>query len=371
MSVLYKVELDHPSDIASTGSRMRSLALRVGFSDLRASMLGMLIRDVASTLDRGGRIKIGLRAAAPPSRLTVTLEECQDADRAEAVVGEQADSISYLGADIELSFRLPDPEFSPEPSWLRDTQIQLAEETPEELQHELKRTNEDLRVVLEQLRRQARHEANKARALQNANTELEQKHAAEFRLARIDPVSKLPSRVQFEQSLADQIKQSRRKDKAFALLYIDIDYFKQINDDLGHAAGDQTLAIIGQRMASTLRDSDLVGRLGGDEFGAILGQLGHPSDAGKVAALLIAAIREPIALDAGTGRVDGSVGIAIFPDDGQDAGTLMENADRAMYSVKRNGRGNFAFYGESAGSPASAEASRNDPGGSSRTSPRR
>ena len=358
MTVVYRLDLAHSSDVSSVGDRLRSVALRVGFSDLSASTIGLLGRNLASELEPGSRALIGLRSDFSPSCLTLKFSGQLDTEAIKSQAARWAQNTTIGDGEVELHFELPDPTFSPDSAWLRDTQVWLAEQTQEELQHELKRTNDELKVVLEHLRRQARHEARKAEALKDANLELEEKHAQEFRLARFDPISQLPSRIQFEHSLAEQIIQSQAKKRRFALLFIDLDFFKEINDCFGHAAGDQTLSIVGQRMSSTLRDSDLVGRLGGDEFGVILPHLGQPSDAGKVASLLIAAIREPIDLECGTGQLDGSVGIAIFPDDGSDAESLIAGADQAMYRVKRSGRGNFAF---NARPPDSAMFQHDDP----------
>lgn len=344
MSALYRVSIDHPADIASVGDRMRSLALRTGFPEFRATRLGVIARELASMLERGARVWIDVRGSTAPSALTVELDPCPDPRRATAWAESWADRVELDGDRLSVAFTLPDSAFKPDSDWLRATTIWLAEQTPAELQQELSRTNQELRVVLDNLRRQARSETRKARALASANAELEEMHAREFQLARVDPVSRLPSRVHFESCLTDQIEQSRRKNTSFALLYIDLDLFKEINDTFGHSAGDLTLATIGERMIGALRESDLVGRLGGDEFGIILRNMSDPYDAGKVAELLIESIREPIELAEGTGRVDASIGIALYPTDGEDAESLTSSADAAMYRVKHSGRGSYAFH---------------------------
>ena len=140
-----------------------------------------------------------------------------------------------------------------------------------------------------------------------------------------------------------------------ALLYMDLDNFKRINDTLGHALGDQLLKVVAARIAETLRPSDMVvradvqegdsiARIGGDEFCVVVTNLVSPMDAGKVASRLLEALREPIHLEGHDLVVTPSIGIAMMPQDGRDADTILKNADRAMYVAKEGGRNRFQFF---------------------------
>lgn len=140
-----------------------------------------------------------------------------------------------------------------------------------------------------------------------------------------------------------------------ALLYLDLDNFKRINDTLGHALGDELLKVVAARIAETLRPSDMVvraevqerdsiARIGGDEFCVVVTNLVSPMDAGKVASRLLEALREPIHLDDHDLVVTPSIGIAMMPQDGRDADTILKNADRAMYVAKEGGRNRFQFF---------------------------
>jgi len=149
--------------------------------------------------------------------------------------------------------------------------------------------------------------------------------------------------------------------KTAALLYLDLDNFKRINDTLGHALGDDLLKVVASRIADVLRPTDLlaraessdvesVARVGGDEFCLILKSLSSPVDAGRVAQRILDALRQPILLDGHELVVTPSIGIALMPQDGRDSDTLLKNADRAMYAAKESGRNRFQYFDSSMGS---------------------
>jgi diguanylate cyclase (GGDEF)-like protein/PAS domain S-box-containing protein len=163
-------------------------------------------------------------------------------------------------------------------------------------------------------------------------------------LAQFDSLTGLPNRHLFRDRLMQTMARARRADKPMAVLFIDLDRFKLVNDTLGHSAGDRLLKEATQRLQSCVRSSDTVGRFGGDEFGAILTDLAKPADASLVAQKIIDALARPFHLDGHESYVTASIGITLFPSDGEEAGTLIMNADAAMYRAKEQGRNAYQYF---------------------------
>jgi diguanylate cyclase (GGDEF)-like protein len=166
-------------------------------------------------------------------------------------------------------------------------------------------------------------------------------------LAFHDALTGLPNRPLFSKLLHAAIEHSRRHDRGLAVLFLDLDRFKHINDTLGHDAGDQLLQEVAQRLLSCLRASDTVARLGGDEFVVLLPELSDSAYAVTVAQKIVFSIAKPFLLLGREFRVTGSLGIATSPQDGLDEETLTQHADIAMYAAKEQGKNNFRFYSES------------------------
>jgi len=177
------------------------------------------------------------------------------------------------------------------------------------------------------------------------------------RLAYFDALTGLPNRAQSRSRLESALQTAKEHQRTLAVLYLDLDNFKRVNDTLGHSVGDELLCVVAKRLRGSLRSGDAGGaetgagvrpgdraRLGGDEFLVLLPNLDNSGDAGAVADRLISALREPIQLAHNTLVVTPSVGIALFPQDGADADTLLRNADLAMYFAKRRNPGTHAFY---------------------------
>lgn len=164
------------------------------------------------------------------------------------------------------------------------------------------------------------------------------------RLAYYDPLTDLPNRRMMQDRLELALKRCRRQESAAALLYIDLDRFKHINDSLGHPAGDKLLREMADRFTKNLRDDDIVCRMGGDEFAVILHDIHHAEDAVPVARKLLEAVAEPLMLEGSEVVVTGSVGIALFPRDGDDGRTLEKHADLALYHAKEEGKNTFRFF---------------------------
>lgn len=167
--------------------------------------------------------------------------------------------------------------------------------------------------------------------------------AAVERLAFYDPVTELPNRSLFSDRIAQAVTGARRSGERVAILFMDLDRFKEINDSLGHEAGDQLLRQVGERLRACVRPSDTVARLGGDEFGLLLTQLGASRDAAVVAEKILQAFTRPFRIHAQEVFSTASIGIAVFPADGTSCETLLKNADAAMYQAKE-GRNMYRFF---------------------------
>ncbi len=162
--------------------------------------------------------------------------------------------------------------------------------------------------------------------------------------AESDPLTQLPNRARLRTRLEEAIARAQREELQLALLFIDLDRFKNINDSLGHAAGDALLIQVAQRLSAALRASDTVSRLGGDEFVVLLESLRHAEQAAQVADKLLQATSGQYNVVGHELAITLSIGIAIYPADGEDAETLLKNADTAMYHAKAAGRNNFQFF---------------------------
>ena len=176
-------------------------------------------------------------------------------------------------------------------------------------------------------------------------TEIVQARARIAALAYNDPLTALTNRTGLAPALEHAVQLARRYGRKLALVFLDLDGFKQINDAQGHDAGDQVLVEIAGRLRGCLRASDLVARLGGDEFVVLLEELRDPAQAAAVARKLLAEIARPCTLPDGTpAQVSASVGVSILPDDADDARDLMRHADAAMYVAKQEGKNCYRLY---------------------------
>ena len=164
------------------------------------------------------------------------------------------------------------------------------------------------------------------------------------RRGQYDPLTEAPNRSLMFDRMSHAIALAHRRGTRLAILFVDLDHFKQINDTHGHAVGDQTLRLVVQRLQSVLRDSDTVSRHGGDEFLVLLPEIGNAGDAGSTAGKMLAALSAPSHLGEAVLELNASIGIASFPEDGADAQTLIAAADAAMYSAKKHGRSRFEFH---------------------------
>ncbi|MGZ5620645.1 MAG: EAL domain-containing protein [Methylobacter sp.] len=166
-------------------------------------------------------------------------------------------------------------------------------------------------------------------------------------LAFYDPLTQLPNRRLLQERLKHSIEVERREGKRLALLMLDLDRFKAVNDSLGHSAGDELLQQVAVRISARLRDMDMVARLGGDEFVVLLEDIAHAEDAARVAAEIILVLSKPFPLLQNNDvQIGASIGISLYPEHGSSYETLMDHADAALYQAKDQGRGCYAYFSE-------------------------
>jgi diguanylate cyclase (GGDEF)-like protein/PAS domain S-box-containing protein len=163
-------------------------------------------------------------------------------------------------------------------------------------------------------------------------------------LAQHDSLTDLPNRILLNDRLAQAMASANRRHHKLAVLFLDLDHFKHINDSLGHAIGDHLLQAIAKRLLACVRSSDTISRQGGDEFVILLSDVMHAQDAGISADKILLALNEPHHIDSHEIHISGSIGIVTYPDDAADSQTLMKNADFAMYQAKDSGRDNYQFF---------------------------
>src|SRR5229473_612282 len=178
------------------------------------------------------------------------------------------------------------------------------------------------------------HDVSAARAMS-----LQMTHSAQH-----DLVTNLPNRMLLNDRISQAIALAHRQHNPIAVIFLDLDRFKYINDSLGHAIGDKLLQSVAKRLLAGVRGSDTVSRQGGDEFVILLSEITHPEDAATSAKKLLLSLNAPHAIGGQDLIVNGSIGISVYPEDGEDAETLIKNADTAMYHAKESGRDNFQFF---------------------------
>ena len=178
-------------------------------------------------------------------------------------------------------------------------------------------------------------------------SDISQIKETEYKLAHLahhDPLTELPNRLLFHDRLEQAVLRAQREGTRAAVLFLDLDRFKNINDSMGHAKGDLLLQRVAERLKEAMRAEDTIARLGGDEFIMIVDTMKNRESAAAVAKHVLTLFNQPFILENQEVFVDASVGISIYPDDGKDAQTLVRNADAAMYRAKAEGRNNFQFY---------------------------
>ncbi len=162
-----------------------------------------------------------------------------------------------------------------------------------------------------------------------------------YRSANYDSLTDLPNRSLFLDRLSQIVMQSTRYERRFALLFIDLDGFKSVNDTLGHDAGDELLIKVAEKLLECVRESDTVARLGGDEFTVILSTIITPENAETVARILVEKLSVPLTIQGHEAQIGASIGISLFPEHGDDPEILLKKADDAMYLAKKQGKNDY------------------------------
>ncbi|MBI5431150.1 MAG: GGDEF domain-containing protein [Nitrosomonadales bacterium] len=189
-------------------------------------------------------------------------------------------------------------------------------------------------------------ELNNEKLMFSVVRDISERKSAEQRieqLAHFDALTDLPNRTLFFDRLDQAVARARRYKQKFAILYLDLDGFKQINDEYGHQVGDSVLRMVAERLTESARDMDTVARIGGDEFIFILNNIGHQDNVARVAAKVYGSLSRPFVINGNACTIGCSIGISIFPDDTESQETLVKLADDAMYISKKAGKNSYRF----------------------------
>ncbi|HEU5281932.1 MAG TPA: EAL domain-containing protein [Gammaproteobacteria bacterium] len=215
--------------------------------------------------------------------------------------------------------------------------LDIIQVSQEQLEHRVEERTLELQKTNEQLQEEITERKSVERELI-----IHKEHLV--RLAHYDNLTSLPNRVFFNEILNKAISHASRNDKVLAILFIDLDRFKTINDALGHTVGDLVLKEMSARFSNLLRSGDILARLGGDEFIVLLNDIGDMQQAAAVATKVLTSSSQPVLVESHEFFITASIGISVFPNDGHSLEDLQKNADMAMYKSKRNGGGVFHFY---------------------------
>lgn len=237
-------------------------------------------------------------------------------------------------------------------------QVEEALNKSEEVEDKIQECADDLSLVNSALAEEVRERKKLERKLavsqielagtqaELSDTQIEEKRARH--LAFHDVVTGLPNRSLFDDRLKNALAQARRHEWRLAVMFIDLDKFKNINDSFGHDAGDEVLKIVSERLRSSVRGEDTVGRHGGDEFLCLMLEVTNEADVANAAGKMIESIAQPCEFDGLKLTVKPSIGIALYPQDGRSANVLLKNADSAMYKAKQSDKG-YCFYASRSG----------------------
>lgn len=178
----------------------------------------------------------------------------------------------------------------------------------------------------------------------NMAEEISHRETLLHELAHYDSLTKIPNRAMFIENLEKAIKRAKRLDTKLAVFFLDLDEFKNINDTLGHQIGDKLLVEISKNLSKALREQDILSRIGGDEFNILIEDLSSIKDLGNIAEKCLQQIKDQLNIDGNVINVTGSIGISVYPNDGENSSDLLKNADLAMYKAKNSGKNQYSFF---------------------------
>jgi diguanylate cyclase (GGDEF)-like protein len=224
----------------------------------------------------------------------------------------------------------------------------------EQLEKEYDKTKGRLEKVLKQSDNQQKQLITLHKKLKDAYVELDEyrmnleekvnQKVKELLEAKHDSLTKLPNRGMFHEILPKRLEEASSKQQIVALMFIDLDKFKNINDTLGHDAGDEILIKASHRIEDIIKHQGTLFRLGGDEFTVIFSNVENKQEIKNIANEIVNQMKIDFELSAGIGQIGASIGISIFPEDGNSKEELLKNSDEAMYKAKKNGRGQYQFF---------------------------
>ncbi|WP_166267823.1 putative bifunctional diguanylate cyclase/phosphodiesterase [Marinobacter caseinilyticus] len=383
MIELGRLSIENTAAIVGSRNKIRLLAENLEFNAIDATRLATLVSDLCRSLYRNHAYAFVIVAFDEREQGFGLLLNFQGMDSAtapesSALVSERTGGFfdhTNLNRpeDNHQSFLvfkyLPDPHFKPTEPFVEQQRETLARLTRAELLVELQTKNEELRKLLGEIEQRAAKEKKLAaeaavaemvrkesRELAKAYKELEIARKHEQLLANYDAVTELPNRVCFQDRLQQSITYAERNGQLLAVLFLDLDHFKNVNDTVGHAEGDQLLRMVAERLLNCVRKSDTVARLGGDEFTLALLDIAGPEAIAPIADNLVQTLSKPYLVGGREFFIGASIGIALYPNDGDSVELLLRNADTAMYKVKQFGRNNYQFYSSDMSAQASAKS---------------
>ncbi|WP_148863837.1 putative bifunctional diguanylate cyclase/phosphodiesterase [Marinobacter fonticola] len=364
MIELATLPINSTAAITGARNRVRFLAEDLEFDVFAATRLAAMTSNLCRTLYHQG----------DEASITIGIGKSQQAFNLQMVFSGQRNPLTSNDAGklfdraypLELKNglegfavvkRIPSRDFDPSERFIVDQRERLVRLSKAELLEEVQQRNDELTALLDEVKLHAEREKElaaaaavaeverrEARELEKAYRKLAKAHEHEQRLANYDAITGLPNRTCFEDRVTQAIERAEREQQTLAVMFLDLDHFKNVNDTVGHAEGDQLLREVSERLLGCVRKSDTVARLGGDEFTLALMNIAHPEVAAEVARNILTSIAQPFLVGGREFYIGSSIGIAVYPDDGHTVDLLLRNADTAMYEVKKLGRNNHQFY---------------------------
>lgn len=263
---------------------------------------------------------------------------------AETLIGWREDEL--LGKNAHAAFHYRRPDGTPYPAaecpMFKTLQTGRSFRSPED--YVIHRNSQVIPVTIHSTPLFRKGEIDGAVAALHDITDEKKAQEEILRLAHYDSLTALPNRSLLADRLNQTLLQAERHRKLAAVLFLDLDRFKEINDTLGHDMGDELLKVVGQRLVSCVRKMDTVSRLGGDEFVIVLDEIAGAEDAEQVARKIIESVSRPILIGPTELHITTSIGISLYPTDGTDVSALLKHADSAMYQAKEHGRNSYCLY---------------------------